>query len=52
MAMLRTFWIEQERGSEPPARHLLLAFGHNALNPGCFGAEPPKHPAVACSFNY
>ena len=30
-------------GRESPARHLPLAFGHNAINPGGFGGRAPKN---------
>jgi hypothetical protein len=36
-------------GRESPARHLPLAFGHNAINPGGLGAEPPRTPSI-CLF--
>ena len=39
-------------GRESPARHLPLAFGHNAINPGGLGAEPPRTPSFFCSFIY
>ena len=39
-------------GRESPARHLPLAFGHNAINPGGLGAEPPRRPTVDFSFNH
>ena len=37
-------------GRVPPARHLPLAFGHNAINPGGLEAVPPRCPTVVCSF--
>ena len=36
-------------GRESPARHLPLAFGHNAINPGGLGAEPLRTPNI-CLF--
>ena len=32
-------------GRESPARQVPLAFGHNAINPGGLGAEPPRRTA-------
>ena len=39
-------------GRESPARQVPLAFGHNAINPGGLGAEPPRTPSIFCSFIY
>ena len=36
-------------GRESPARQVPLAFGHNAINPGGLGAEPPRTPSI-CLF--
>ena len=39
-------------GRDSPARHLPLAFGHNAINAGGLEARPQGGPASVCSFTY
>ena len=37
--------VVRRGGRKSPARQVPLAFGHNALNPGGLGAEPPRRTA-------
>ena len=49
-SLQRIFWLHISALIKTLSNWMLLAFGRNAIDPGGFGAEPPRRPASVCSF--